>query len=257
MSGENSQPNALHRKLEGAPRWMVTFADLMALLFALFVLLLTFADVDSESFKRNAGPIRDSFGLGGQTKNSLAFTKDIRPEPPQPSINMPEVTAPQYDPGYAAKQAAKGAFVNALKIAMAQELFERLIELVVEENRVVIRFPDKAAFPSGSRDMSNAITPALDRIANILRETQGDIQVSGHTDDAPISTALFRSNWDLSTARAVSVVHYLVNRAHIDPARIAARGFADSRPLATNSTPENRAVNRRVEISVEVNSLKP
>ncbi len=79
--------------------------------------------------------------------------------------------------------------------------------------------------------------------------------MSGHTDSSPISTARFRSNWDLSSARAVTVVHYLMEKAGVKATRITARGFADSRPLVKNNTPENQSKNRRVEIALEITAF--
>ena len=99
-------------------------------------------------------------------------------------------------------------------------------------------------------ELSSTILPALVKLAKVLAVNKGQILVAGHTDNAPISTARIRSNWDLSTQRAVSVVHYLLEVSIINPARITAQGFADSRPLDPNDTPEHRARNRRVEISV-------
>lgn len=94
--------------------------------------------------------------------------------------------------------------------------------------------------------------PAIDRIVEILARAEGGILVSGHTDNQPIFTSQFRSNWDLSTERAVSVVHRLLKDKKIDPKRITAMGFGDSRPLKSNDTPEGRSVNRRVEIAIEM-----
>ena len=85
---------------------------------------------------------------------------------------------------------------------------------------------------------------------------KGQILVSGHTDNSPISTGWFRSNWDLLSARAVSVVHFLITRTAVSPSRITALGVADSRPLVKNDTPENQSRNRRVEISIEITSFQ-
>ncbi len=240
--------SAAKRKLQGAPRWMVTFADMMALLFALFVLLLSFADVDSESFRKNAGPMRASFGHGGKIQDSVNFARDIREKSPPP------VAVPSSDPEIVKKHEAKTEFLQALRSSMATETSQRLVELVIQDDHITVRFPDRTAFALGRAELSETITPTLDKIAHILKATKGQILVSGHTDNQPISTAQFRSNWDLAAARAVSVVHHLVDEAGLDPLRVTAQGFADSRPLVDNSTPENRAANRRVEISVEIES---
>ena len=92
----------------------------------------------------------------------------------------------------------------------------------------------------------------LDKLSGVLKSTKGNVIVAGHNDNAPISTELFRLNWSLSTERAVSVVHYLIESSGLAASRVAARGLAHSRPLTTNDTPENCATNRRVEIASRV-----
>jgi chemotaxis protein MotB len=116
---------------------------------------------------------------------------------------------------------------------------------------VIIRFPGSAAFASGTADLAAEFMPSLGRIGEVLKSANGRIFISGHTDDVPISTERFRSNWDLSAARAVSVAHYLLND-HIEAKRVIVQGAADSQPLLPNDTPENRARNRRVEIALEI-----
>ena len=231
---------------QGAPRWMVTFADLMALLFALFVLLLSFSEIDSDSFKRNAGPI------------SEAFNVDSIVQPPSSvSIALDKGSDEETDEEAYKREVARVKFVNHLEDMMADELSKKMVELEEGAGAMTIRFPSKSTFASGSSDLSKQILPALDRVSEILAEAKGLILVAGHTDDSPISTARFHSNWDLSAARAASVVNRLIRNPQIDPRRLTAQGFAASRPLVANASPEGRAANRRVEISVEFEGKEP
>ena len=225
----------------GAPRWMVTFADLMALLFALFVLLLSFSEIDSDAFRKNAGPMAEAFNVlqDTQAQTSISLRLDQQ---------VDEETAEQ---AYK-REMSRTRFRNHLEEVMKKELAQSKVELESSENEFTIRFPSRSAFASGRRDLAGDIVPVIDRIAGVLAQTKGRIFVSGHTDNSPISTAQFRSNWDLSAARAVSVVHQLLRHEGIDTDRVTAQGFADSRPLAPNDTPENRAINRRVEVSIEI-----
>lgn len=229
----------------GAPRWMVTFADLMSLLFALFVLLLSFSDIDSDSFKKNAGPINEAFNAKptalpeGTPSSTTSLRLDLSP----PS----EESDPEQSPAQ-----TKASLLGQLRLALAEEIARNQVELVVSDNLVIIRFPSKFAFTSGAGTLTDAILPTIDSISRVLARTPGKILIAGHTDDTPISTARFRSNWDLSSARAVSVVHRLLANTRIDPKRVTAQGFAEHRPLGPNETGETRAKNRRVEISVEV-----
>jgi chemotaxis protein MotB len=231
----------------GSPRWMVTFADMMSLLFALFVLLLSFAKVDNESFQRNAGPMRDAFGMGDRmlrtTARVSAQVGEAGPGEQTRTSNVAEA---------ARRAEAKQSFVFQIRRTMERELADATVLLIDEGDRLVIRFPDATAFSAGSATLAPAFAPTLDRIASVLQATKGRLVVSGHTDDVPIATERYRSNWELSAARAVSVVHYLIDEAHIASDRIVAQGFADSRPLAKNDSPANRTKNRRVEISIEI-----
>jgi chemotaxis protein MotB len=151
---------------------------------------------------------------------------------------------------------AKRNFLWQFRRTLERELASFCIVLIDQGNRIIIRFPDATAFVAGGAEFASGVEPTLKRIASILRATKGQILVSGHTDNSPISTARFRSNWDLSSARAVSVVHFLITRAAVSPSRITAQGFADSRPLVKNDTPENQSRNRRVEISIEITSFQ-
>ena len=229
----------------GAPRWMVTFADLMSLLFALFVLLLSFSDIDSDSFKRNAGPINEAFNAKPTAlpEGTPSSTTSLRIDLSAP----PEEIGPQQSPAQ-----AKAALLGQLRSALAEEIARKQVELVITDNFVVIRFPSKFAFTSGAERLTDAILPTIDSISRVLARTPGKILIAGHTDDTPISTVRFRSNWDLSAARAVSVVHRLLANNRIDPTRVTTQGFAEHRPLGANDTSRKRAKNRRVEISVEV-----
>ncbi len=231
-------PQIMRRKYSYAPRWMVTFADLMALLLALFVMLLSFAEIDSDSFRRNAGPISEAF--------NTKFRIEAIPKPSK-SIRL-KLDSEGAEPTYIKRT----RFLNHLKDEMAEEIEKSMVEVLEKDRDIVIRFPDKAAFASGSMILSKSILPALDKIANFLEASEGQVTVAGHTDDTPISTGKIRSNWDLSTARAVSVVHHLLATTKVTADRITAQGFADSRPLAPNATPEGRAKNRRVEITFEM-----
>ena len=139
---------------------------------------------------------------------------------------------------------------ESLEDILEREIAGSMVEVITKGNSVVIRFPGRAAFPSGTAELTDAFLPIVDKIGHSLSQVTGQVVVAGHTDDTPIATRTFRSNWDLSSARAVSVVHQLLAQGEITPDRVTAQGLADSRPLAANDTAENRSKNRRVEIIV-------
>lgn len=236
----------------GAPAWLMTFADLMALLFALFVLILSFSDVDSDSFKRNAGSIAAAFN-----QSRPVFVMPTI-DSPQSKLQLPQEQTTTTQPEISSntdnylKEVARNKIVNLVKSRVSSELSSNLIELVVKENHIIMRFPAHSAFRKGDSTLAPSIIPTMDRIADILSRSEGQISVTGHTDNSPISTSRFRSNWDLSTARAVSVIHRILRHRGLSPKRVAATGKADTEPLVSNDTSENRLRNRRVEIVIEI-----
>ncbi len=247
----------------GAPPWVVTFADLMSLLLALFVLLLSFAEMDVVKYKQMAGAMREAFGVHKETRLAgvveidgsvhrdrarvvlpVPLAENVSPEPEREAFERRD----RQDPDPAEPQT--GEVTESVKEAMANEIARALIDVEEADGAIVVRFQDTTAFQSGSESLSDMFLPTLAKLGEILADTEGDILVAGHTDDVPISTGRFRSNWDLSTARAVSVVHYLLANTPIDPGRLTVQGFGDSRPLVPNDSEEGRAANRRVEIIV-------
>lgn len=217
------------------PQWIVSFADLMALLLALFVMLLSFAEIDSDSFRRNAGPI------------SQVFDRDhvIIEEPKSKQI------VPLEDVTTESQTFTPEQTKLRLRVLLIDEINRDDIEILEVDERIIIRFNDRAGFEAGTRRLQPGALLALDKIVEVLAQTTGKIYVEGHTDNVPIRTEMFRSNWDLSTARASTVVHYLLRKNQIEATRILAVGLADSQPLVPNTTPENRARNRRVEIALD------
>ncbi len=238
----------------GAPVWLITFADLMALLLALFVLMLSFSDINSDSFKRNAGPMAEAFN-----QNQPIIIKPVNiapkqtspqavPERPQSSRQQDRTSS---NIGYL-QTVARNRVANLVKATIAAELTNKLVELVVEGNKITMRFPAQSAFQSGQARLAPNIIPTMDRIADILARTEGTVFVTGHTDNSPISTARFRSNWELSTSRAVSVVHRLLRHRGLAAGRVSATGRADTKPLVPNTSRENRQRNRRIEVTVQL-----
>ncbi|MCW8914930.1 MAG: OmpA family protein [Magnetovibrio sp.] len=217
------------------PRWLTSFADLMALLLCLFVMLLSFAEVDSDSFKKNAAPISEAF-----------FQAEKKPKTTSLVQIDSLIPAKETDKILSASQT-----VFRLSVILTKEIENQNVEVEEFDGRVIIRFRDRAAFQSGSRDLTAEIIPTLKNVADVLANTRGLIHVEGHTDNIPITTETVRSNWDLSASRAASVVHILLQHPGIKSERISAVGLADSQPLVDNLTAANRAINRRVEIALE------
>ncbi len=254
-------------KKSGGTGWIVTFADLMTLLLTFFILLLSFSEMDSEKYKAIAETMAVSFGVawiqgdkaGGQL--SLIDSDTIPPPTTEKETIAEPVVVPPEKPsiiddveiGQPAKvkiNAGLEALAEELVQKLEQEIIANALDVSFDTEKVIVRFSEEATFTSGSEKLKGDMLPIIDKIVTALAHCEGDIIVSGYTDDQPITSGRFRSNWDLSAARAVSVVHQLVLEQKISTDRVMAAGHAETNPLVSNNTPENRAKNRRVEIKI-------
>lgn len=140
---------------------------------------------------------------------------------------------------------------NELETKLTDEIKKGQIRLKRFHNRLVINIDDKISFDSGSADLKKQIQPALDKIREILANYPGNlIIIEGHTDNVPIRTKKFSDNWQLSGERALSVLHYFLESKNLDPRNFSLAGYGEFQPIVSNDTPENRALNRRVDIVV-------
>lgn len=256
----------------GLPAYMATFADLMSLLMCFFVLLLSFSEMDALKYKMVVKSLDNAFGVQREMpaneipKGTSIIAQEFSPGDPRPTP-LKEVRQDtmdetrdnlevKMDAEAAAKIAAKKQqeeiTKESLKFqqALKKEIEEGLIDVETQFDRIVIRIREKGSFQSGDATLNDEFLPILDKIRHVLSKTDGQIAVAGHTDNIPINTSRYRSNWELSTSRATSVVHELLANGEIPPDRFVLEGHAETQPLTTNDTAENMAKNRRVEIIV-------
>ena len=249
----------------GSPLWMTTFADLMTLLMCFFVLLVAFSEMDIQRYRMIAGSMKEAFGVQREVrafeapKGTSHIAEEFSPGNPEftPIHTVRQMTDDTQDSELECyrKQSPEEMrediqeSVAMLEEILADELNVGLVEVEGRDDRVVIRISEKGLFRTGKASLKSSFSETLDRIGEVLNGVPGVIAVGGHTDERPISTKRYRSNWDLSSARAVSVVHRLSENG-LDTDRMVAQGYAHSRPLVPNISDENRAMNRRVEISI-------
>ena len=272
----------------GLPAWMGTFADLMSLLMCFFVLLLSFSEMDAMKFKRLAGSMAQAFGVQNKLKvhdvpkGTSIIAQEFSPGTPNPTpineiwqrtediteMSLETQCAEEYDveQGEVSNEAGiKSRIRQKLEelveqtqqdaIELAESLHDQIvadeIEVETRGRQIIIRIREKGSFKSGSSEMNEDYFDVLEEISAVLAVKPGKIQVEGHTDNIPIRSARYRSNWELSSARAVSVAHELMRGDDINPRRFEVSGFADTKPLVANNSRENRARNRRVEIVIQ------
>lgn len=225
---------------------MVTFADLMALMMTFFVLLYSFSNTDEGKYKEVVESMADGFGAS-RIELPNQNPGEVRPESGMIKAPVSRDT-PKDDSSSLFKYKAE---LERIYSSLAEDIEAGVLAVESRGGEIIIRFPEKATFPTGSDTLNPNILPVLDRISHLIEDTGGMVRVEGHTDNIPIHGGRFRSNWELSTARAVSVMHGLL--LHIHPLReehIEVVGLGAKHPLAPNDSEENRAKNRRVEISI-------
>lgn len=244
----------------GVPAYVVTFADLMTLLLCFFVLLFSFAQVDVEKFKLIAASMQKAMGIEQVVVIPEAKIVVTQTPPPTPEKPLPEVVdnppSPLTDEQIKAsaeqlQQQETEAVAAQLAGALIDEIRDEKIELVAEGKQIIIRLRESGSFEVGSDVLQPSFVATMAKIRQLLSDTAGKIRVSGHTDNTPIKTERFRSNWDLSSARAVSVAHELMLGGVVASERISVSGHADTQPLDTSDSDSALARNRRVEIVVE------
>jgi chemotaxis protein MotB len=228
---------------EGAPAWMATFADMSTLLLTFFILLLSFANMDAQKFREMLGSVKDAFGVQKETFGDYMARSTSAMDFATQQTGQGEKEAGEQQ----GKDGQAPSMEKALSIiqAMFQELGEGA-EVSLDEEGVTVRIDGRLLFLSGSAELRSDASGVMDRVGALMQRYTFDLFILGHTDSVPIETPQFPSNWELSGARASAALRYLIAKG-LDPQRLVAVGFADSRPIATNETPEGRSRNRRVE----------
>lgn len=259
-----SSPGVEKNEPAGVPAWVMTFADLMTLLMSFFVLMLAFSEMDAAKFKQLSGSMKEAFGVQAEIeartipKGTSVIAKEFSPGKPDPTAvnQIRQFTIDSSKNSLDAlsrevkelKEARK--YARRLLEALKGEIRKGSVAVELKGAKVIIHILERASFASGRADVRPGFLPILHKIAGLIVIKQGTITVSGHTDNMPISNGRFRSNWELSTSRAVSVAHELLWAAPLDQSRFVVVGHADTRPQTDNDTPEGRARNRRVDISI-------
>ena len=251
---------------------MTTFADLSTLLLCFFILLLSFSEMDVAKFKELAGSMREAFGVQAEIetrqipKGTSLIAQEFSPGRPEPTV-LNEIRQFTIDSNKNTLEFADSRDAEKLKERLRLEADARadaarisvVLAREIEQGKVVVRslgartvihILEKGSFALGSADIKEDFRPVLEKIHDLLLDTNGVIRVAGHTDNLPIATKRFRSNWELSSARAVSVLHALLKSRRLEPSRFVVAGYADTKPVATNDNSFDRSKNRRVDISI-------
>jgi chemotaxis protein MotB len=243
-------------------RWLVSYADFVTLLFAFFVVLYASSHVDKRKVSMLALSIQVAFQQLGvfDTSNSQIPLSDPEIVPfskaqvvedvgrtidlshfvgPVRGLHHVKPTTPPFDD-----------FAAELRKALAPEIQRRIVDINLRREGLVVSLREVGFYESASASLRSSSKDAIDRLVGVLKTRAESLRVEGHTDNVPIHTSLFDSNWELSTARASEFVKILITRYQFPPTRLSAAGFAEFHPVASNQTAEGRASNRRVDIVI-------
>lgn len=265
MSAARRHKKHHHEEHENHERWLVSGYDMMTLLFAVFVVLFAISSTNISKVKLLEQSLQEAFSgpvlTGGRAMMNTGDTSDATdqspPEKPLPSLTPAQALAQAMSPQDAEEaaeqaQAEERNFQNLKKridkLAKEAGLAEKMSTTVTPDGLKIRLITDGVLFDSGSAVVKPGGRPTLAELGRIIdQEGTHPVQVEGHTDDQPISTSQYPSNWQLSGARAAAVVQQL-NGAGVSGKRMSLAGYAAQHPVAGNATPQGRAQNRRVEI---------
>lgn len=223
-------------------RWIISYADFVTLMFALFVAMYAMSLKDHNSGKRFSESVRKAVATGGLT-GTVHTMLEKNPQENPAAINKPNYEKPAIDPSL-------------------QEPFERLnrdlhtqiqagaVRLHLEARGLVITLEEKAFFSSGDDAIYEQAYSSVEQVAKTIAKLPNPVRLEGHTDAVPIHTARFKNNWELSTARSIALLELFEQKYGLDPSKFAVAGYGQNLPVAENETEEGRARNRRVEIVI-------
>ncbi|MGA2717147.1 MAG: flagellar motor protein MotB [Bryobacteraceae bacterium] len=253
---------------ENHERWLISYADFITLLFALFVVMFAVSQTD----KHKAHEVSDSMKQALENSATKPAAREILGGTVD---STGKGNAMMRGPGGSQKQIVKTELIppsevtitdlvpsmNYLTQALVQEIKEGKVDVHLEERGLVVSLRQAAFFPSGGDEIGPQTHDAMAKIAGVIKSLPNGVRLEGHTDSVPIHNAHFRSNWELSAARAIAMLELLATQYDIPRERFGIAGYADTIPVDSNDTPEGRMHNRRVDIAIlnqrVVTSLEP
>ena len=244
---ERRRKEASHENHE---RWLVSYADFITLLFAFFVVMFASSQTDRSRAKQ----ISDSVEQALKDVKSISMAPKVLRILGGTVDDKGQGNAQMKGPGGAQKAANEAPNEDVVELTpslkqltsqLKAEIDAGMVEISMEPRGLVVSLKQTAFFPSGADIISKTSYSALEKVATGLKMVPNPLRVEGHTDSQPIHSGRFNSNWELSAARSIAMMHLMVDKFGIDEKRMGIVGFADTMPEAPNDTPEGRARNRR------------
>lgn len=245
---------------ENHERWLVSYADFITLLFAFFVVMFASSQTDKARAKQISEAVEKALDNGKTVGVPPAVAKILGGT----VDDKGQGNAMMKGPGGAQHSAKETPQDNVVELLpslqrlskdLEGEIKDGKLEMKLEARGLVISLKQSAFFPSGQATLNTANLPTLKKVADVIRQLPNAIQLEGHTDAVPIHNSQFKSNWELSCARAIAVMDALCENFGVKQDRFSVVGRAETAPVDTNETPEGRARNRRVDVII-VNAMK-
>ena len=240
-----------HPEHENHERWLVSYADFMTLLFAFFVVMFATSQTDKARAQQVSDSVKEALDKGGVAAAVHEILGGTVDEKGKGNAQMKGAGGSQ--PQNVKPQAAIAELLPSMQYlskSLEAEIHQGKIEMHLEPRGLVVSLRQATFFPSGADTVDPNTYSSVEKIAQIIHDLPNSVRLEGHTDAVPIHTARFRSNWELSAARAIAMMELFSGRFEIPPQRMAIAGYADTAPLDSNDTPEGRAHNRRVDIVI-------
>lgn len=229
-------------------RWLVSYADFVTLLFAFFVVLYATAQVDRQRAVRLSDAIRSGFQELGAFRNGNGQAGSAAGDVALAKIGAAQRSVPAADD--VARKVQFNAIRNELESALADEIKRNDVALHMEADGLVVSLREMGFFDSGSATIKPGAQGAFGRVAQILQGHSCLVRIEGHTDNVPIHTSQFASNWELSTARATGLVKLLIEQYDLSADNLSAAGYAEFHPVSANDNAKGRQLNRRVDVVI-------
>ncbi len=219
---------------QGLDDWVMTYGDMMSLLLTFFVLIVSFSSMQETKFEQAVSSLHEAFGVLEKAESVIVLEQPV---------------VPNHEPQ---EEEAEMLFeVRSVERLILEEGLDKEVEVKITEDGVLFRLNSEFAFVSGGAELKEESKAVLDKMSSFFQKFPYKIRIDGHTDNIPINSAKFPSNWELSAARAVSVARYFQGMG-LPPERISATGLGEYHPIADNATAEGRAKNRRVEVFLKL-----
>ena len=238
-------------------RWVISYADFVTLMFALFVAMYAIALKDHSSGRRISESVRNAVETGGLTGTVRAF---MAKEPATAGPGSGTATQKGDPTRKDATQPGDPSLLEPFRRLNEQlkpQINSGAIRLKLDARGLVITLQEKAFFPSGDDTLYTKAYPSIESVAKIIRDVPNPVRLEGHTDAVPINNDRFKNNWELSTARSIAVLQLFADKFGLDASRFSVAGYAQNIPVAPNDTEDGRARNRRVEIVILARNNSP